>query len=585
MRIESRFFRDLCVILLLSRCRGADHRTSSSSDRFDVVVNENDDGSATHLHEHDCYCAGLDNDDGDQLDRCAETAASFRSNHVLLAGELLCSDNGRFRFGPTARGGLLVLCDAAHGVALWSQSVELCGFCVSQKRRLRLTFDPTNGSLNATAPTVGFPWTSLLPEIRSSVWDAGTIGNPGARLVVREDGLAGVASASSEWLWTTDMVTTASPTTSPSARPSAPTAAPSPRPSDVPSPTPTNAPTAPTAAPSRRPSSSPTTAPTAPTPAPSPTPSGSPTNARSDPPTAPTNAPSPRPSPRPQQYRPLVVYVMGDTPYNDHELVALRSQVDALPSDASLLLHVGDVMNGRSPCATPDYQRARDALARARVPVIVSPGDNDVNDCPDFGRAWGRWRDVFVTRDPYHARPAPAGAESFVRQSGTANYALETTRRRDSSSSGGGEVMLVVGVDLVGGAPHDANEWKRRHATNLAWTKQRIAHARRGGVSVRGLLLVGHARPTSRHADYFEPLRAYLDASGVPVNRALYVHGDGHYPDDGHAVYGIRCLQVDKGAVSWARLVLDFDGPLFPYRHVVLRGSLRRERVVRYENS
>lgn len=114
--------------------------------------------------------------------------------------------------------------------------------------------------------------------------------------------------------------------------------------------------------------------------------------------------------------------------------------------------------------------------------------------------------------------------------------------------------VLVVGVDVTGGVPHDRMEWTARHADNNVFLeRQLLTHY---GVTASAVLLLGHGKPTNNNRDFFVEAQAVLDRAGVPFDRVLYVHGDGHRILQ-QTKFGFHCVQTDIGRGLWTRLVIN----------------------------
>ncbi|MGB1718735.1 MAG: hypothetical protein ACPHO6_11280, partial [Candidatus Latescibacterota bacterium] len=82
--------------------------------------------------------------------------------------------------------------------------------------------------------------------------------------------------------------------------------------------------------------------------------------------------------------------------------------------------------------------------------------------------------------------------------------------------------VLFVGVNVVGGKVHDADEWAQRHALCAAWIE---AQVNRYQSEIQRLVILGHATPRGKHADFFDELERIAVGLNRPV---LYIHGDGH---------------------------------------------------------
>ncbi len=226
----------------------------------------------------------------------------------------------------------------------------------------------------------------------------------------------------------------------------------------------------------------------------------------------------------------VVFYAMGDVPYAPEEDELLPRQIEEIPGDAAFVVHVGDIKKGSVPCDEAVYNKVFAMLAQAEAPVFIIPGDNEWNDCGDPDQAWQYWEKYFMRFDRRRSHRLPV-----FRQ-------LE--REENFSFVSGG--VLFVGINLVGGRIHDAEEWRQRHAQDIEWTRHNLSVF---GNQVTSLVLFGHANPNEKHADFFDPFIEEATAFGKPV---LYLHGDGHkwIHDRPFAAENILRVQVDQGGIA-----------------------------------
>ena len=241
----------------------------------------------------------------------------------------------------------------------------------------------------------------------------------------------------------------------------------------------------------------------------------------------------------------VVFYAMGDVPYVPAEDKLLPRQVAAIPRDAEFVVHVGDIKSGSTPCDEAVYKRVFGMLTRSKAPVFIVPGDNEWNDCTNPAQAWKYWEKYFSRFDRQWPHRIPV-----FRQ-------LE--RPENFSFVRGG--VLFIGLNIVGGRVHDADEWKRRHASDLDWTRRNL---RRSGTSVGSLVIFGHAHPNRNHRDFFGPFAEQAAKFGKPV---LYLHGDGHrwLVDRPFAAKNILRVQVDQGGIAPPVRVRVTDHPTSPF--------------------
>ena len=464
---------------------------------------------------------------------CEDNNQTFKETNLLCRDSFICSPNKNYQFGLD-NSGHLILCQ--NDELIWT--VE--GSSTLKKRRKKAKMQPDGNFIVYFSEN---KWNILNnsddDDIQEVIWSSNTGGNPGAQLNVHDDGFVFIES-NGQILWVSN-------TTPPSEGPTS-----SSKPTLEPSKAPSAAPTI-TIQPSNDPSTMPTSKPTISS--------------------IPTQTPSEHSTSRPtREMLEFKIYITGDTPYDDTQLAALNNQVPSLPQDAEALFHVGDIMRGGTTCDLTQYTSVRDALRHSHAPVFIVPGDNDANDCSSsFNVGWNRWKSTF---DGFAENNWDVSQfEHLDRLEGTANFAIVYKE------------VLVVGIDVVGGSPHDSTEWNLRHAKNIEWVISNVGQYFGSG-RADVLLLIGHARPGPFHNDFFPVLRNKLTSElGVDMNRVLYVHGDLHKPLD-HTAFGFNCVQVDQGAGRWMKLIVRSRAhKVFDYSHVMMTGSRNKRAIIVYDQS
>lgn len=229
----------------------------------------------------------------------------------------------------------------------------------------------------------------------------------------------------------------------------------------------------------------------------------------------------------PTEYPDIVFYAMGDVPYAPEEDRLLPEQIAKLPNDGAFVVHVGDIKKGATPCDEAVYLKVSGMLKKCQTPLFVIPGDNEWNDCLRPDEAWQLWEKYFLRFDQNWRYNLPI----FRQLEREENFAFVLHN------------VLFLGINLVGGRVHDAEEWKLRHAQNLDWIRRNIE---RSGESLRAVVLFGHALASPKHADFFGPL---IDEAVRFRRPILYLHGDGHVwvHDRPFRAQNIVRVQVDQG--------------------------------------
>lgn len=221
---------------------------------------------------------------------------------------------------------------------------------------------------------------------------------------------------------------------------------------------------------------------------------------------------------------------MGDLPYVMSEWQLLEEQVRELPDDIDFVVHLGDIKRGVLPCFEPNYKRVAEILGKSKSPAFIVLGDNEWNDClrPEVGLTY--WKRHLLRLDE--------------RWKHGLNVSHDATRDENFAFVKKG--VLVIGINLVGGRILDKDEWKARHKGNARWIEQSLEAAKRNG-KITSMVILGHARPTKDHDDFFKPFAKIADDFDKPV---LYLHGDGHSWEvkKDFKKKNITRVQVDQGA-------------------------------------
>lgn len=226
----------------------------------------------------------------------------------------------------------------------------------------------------------------------------------------------------------------------------------------------------------------------------------------------------------------VTFYAMGDVPYVPAEDQLLPKQIAELPQDGRFLIHLGDIKGGAAPCTEDVYIKVSSMLRKAKTPTFIIPGDNEWNDCTNPDLAWKYWIKHFHNFDTHWKYDFKVSRQKVRNE----NFYFRLNR------------VLFVGINLVGGRVHDAEEWKTRHAQDIAWIESTLKSNRD---SCHALVLLGHATPVPKHNDFFTPFVALVNEAKLPV---LYLHGDGHkwIKDKPFGTDLITRVQVDQGGIA-----------------------------------
>lgn len=247
-----------------------------------------------------------------------------------------------------------------------------------------------------------------------------------------------------------------------------------------------------------------------------------------------------------QTQRTLVTFAaMGDVPYSPEEYVQLPKQIAEIPTEAQFVVHVGDIKTGKELCDESIYENVAAILAKSKQPLFIIPGDNEWNDCLNPDNAWKLWTKHYSRFDERWKHKIPVKRQPEHDE----NFAFVESK------------VLFIGLNLVGGRVHDPNEWKRRHADDLKWTKKHLDENR---YEISSMVIFGHAKPTEVHDDYFDGLSHAATKWEKPI---LYLQGDGHrwIYDRPFKAQNILRVQVDQGGIAPPILVKVTDDPKEPF--------------------
>ena len=271
--------------------------------------------------------------------------------------------------------------------------------------------------------------------------------------------------------------------------------------------------------------------------------------------------------------------VLGDIGYGaGEEAVFLKTmrQIDA--AAPAFTVHVGDFM-AHEPCTDAMYRKRRRQFDESSAPFILTPGDNEWEDCPLWHQA---------PRDPLESLGALRQI-FFPDRWSMGKRRIETLAQDEciaSPAAGCGcaahpenriwrhRRVVFVTLNIPGhrnNVGHDARndeEARCRNSANAEWLERALAESR--PADVRALVVLTQANPWEpyprkyRHVfDAFLTHMATLPPRlGKPI---LFVHGDTHsyrvtefLDPDGHPVGGITRMEVHgTPAIGWVLVGVD----------------------------
>ena len=200
--------------------------------------------------------------------------------------------------------------------------------------------------------------------------------------------------------------------------------------------------------------------------------------------------------------------VIADTPYNDAEVPLVTDLLSDVPEEVEFVIHLGDIKNGSEVTITADYLSGISSmLQNSSAPVFIILGDNEYNDSADPEEAFTLWSDEFGYYD-----------QNWTHSLGETYQAV-----RPENFSFVIEDTLFVGINLVGGQMHDANEWATRSADDLLWIEDMFAQH---GAAASNAVIFGHASPSQSGYSAFK--QGFISVAEDFVKPILYLQGDQH---------------------------------------------------------
>lgn len=207
---------------------------------------------------------------------------------------------------------------------------------------------------------------------------------------------------------------------------------------------------------------------------------------------------------------PVMFTAMGCGPYNSEDENALiwYMKQECLAPRSEFVVHLGDIAAQSSMNYDNAYYAKIASILGGDncVPVFIVPGDNEWNDQPDPDAAWQSWSKHFMRFDERFDF-----APSVVRQPGRPeNFAFLL------------KGVLFIGINKVGGAVHDQDEWRRRLEADAQWISHHLAGR---GRHARAAVIFAQAAAFGFEDQFLTPFRAAAVRFAKPI---LYLHADGH---------------------------------------------------------
>ena len=261
---------------------------------------------------------------------------------------------------------------------------------------------------------------------------------------------------------------------------------------------------------------------------------------------------------------PVIFSAMGCGPYTapDKPAVAFYVRQENQERKSEFMVHLGDVFKSplvkrpkddaapadpakkAGPQPLPpdqlpteaEYRETAELLSKGNtIPTWIVPGDNEWNDLENPGQGWSWWQ-TYYAKFEKHFPDA---------------WKTERQADRPENFTFVRKGVVFIGVNLVGGAIHDASEWALRLPQDAAWIKEVLS--RPSMTDVRAAVVLCQANPLvlkpGDPKEKFKPFLVPFRQTAVEWKKPLLLlHADGHVwiDDQPWPEKNIRRVQVDK---------------------------------------
>ena len=241
---------------------------------------------------------------------------------------------------------------------------------------------------------------------------------------------------------------------------------------------------------------------------------------------------------------PLTLAVIGDTPYGAEQIERFPALVEDINGDPKvrLVLHVGDVKSGSSPCSDERLELSRELYDTFEDPFVLTPGDNDWTDC--HRAAAGGYlpterletvRDIFY---PQPGRTLGGATKHVLTQADEPGFEAFVENQLWMQSQVVFSAVHVVGSNnglapWFGAAETEEQrelrlqEYSSRLAADLAWLDRTFATAQRQGA--RGVVVAMQANTFVGSAEGFREINERIAELARDFDApVLLLQGDTH---------------------------------------------------------
>lgn len=260
------------------------------------------------------------------------------------------------------------------------------------------------------------------------------------------------------------------------------------------------------------------------------------------------------PRPRKSKNGEVNFYVLSDEPYDFSNTELLTRELEALPSDAEFIVHLGNANSDiQSRCKEYGFERAAAVLKESPVPVLVIPGDLDWAACgsKDAARDALYWWGVNLGKMEKDWKNSPLDVEHSEDVVGNFSFLHKG--------------VLFISVNMVE-SETEPKETTFRLEQNVMWTKDKLDQY--DDDEYHAVVIFGHAAPSEDNGEYFWPLTEKISALEKPV---LYLHANSNGSFDEYTPFeeaeNLKAVQLERRGVEGPmKVVVKNKGDAFSFK-------------------
>lgn len=283
---------------------------------------------------------------------------------------------------------------------------------------------------------------------------------------------------------------------------------------------------------------------------------------------------------------------IGDMPYRPEDYEKVDRLIEAInASEPAFMVHVGDIISGRTLCSDENLERSASQLARISAALVYTPGDNEWTDChrplggrfdpverlskvrrlmfPEPGRTLGRKPLTVETQ----ALLMPAFADYRENVRFVKNGVHFVTAHVVGSNNN-------FDPDRAGAV----DEFTRRNSANVAWIDHAFARAVEEDAKAVVIAWQANVHPavaTPKSSEAFKDMISSVERGASRFRRPiLIVYGDYHdfmvsrfNNVDGRPIHGVTKMMVYGDThVHAVRVTVDPNSPgVFGFIPLIVR--------------